>query len=133
MDISRQISFFVEGIPVPKARARIGKHGAYTPKTTKDWEELVKWSSLAYKPKKSFTGPVKMGLTFYLKPPKQITKKELAAPHTRRPDVDNFCKAILDPLNGIFYVDDSQVYELKARKQWALNKPGVRITMEFEE
>ena len=39
-------------------------------------------------------------------------------------DIDNYCKAILDSLNGICYVDDSQVVMIRARKYWTNSDNG---------
>ena len=39
-------------------------------------------------------------------------------PHIQRPDLDNVVKAICDGLNGLAYVDDSQVSSIEARKIW---------------
>lgn len=35
------ISFTAFGTPVPKARPRVTKYGAYTPKSTKDYEKSI--------------------------------------------------------------------------------------------
>jgi Holliday junction resolvase RusA-like endonuclease len=39
---------------------------------------------------------------------------------TKRSDIDNFCKAIFDGMNGIVFVDDSQVVSLHATKVWGM-------------
>jgi Holliday junction resolvase RusA-like endonuclease len=35
-----------------------------------------------------------------------------------KPDVDNFCKAVFDALNGVVYKDDSQIIGFFAQKAW---------------
>lgn len=37
---------------------------------------------------------------------------------TTRPDVDNIAKGILDPLNGLVWKDDKQVFRLVIEKQY---------------
>ena len=38
--------------------------------------------------------------------------------HVYKPDADNLAKFVLDALNGVYYKDDSQIYELIVRKQY---------------
>jgi Holliday junction resolvase RusA-like endonuclease len=38
---------------------------------------------------------------------------------TRKPDIDNVLKVILDSLNGVAYIDDSKVVEVIGRKRYA--------------
>ena len=66
----------------------------------------------------------KVDLTFYLPIPKsrKKTNKE-GDPHQVTPDIDNFCKAVLDAICD----NDSHIYELRARKQYTESKPGVYI------
>ena len=48
-------------------------------------------------------------------------KKKAAAllgNHTSRPDLDNLLKAVLDALNGVAFLDDSQITEVRAVKSW---------------
>jgi Holliday junction resolvase RusA-like endonuclease len=47
----------------------------------------------------------------------------------RRVDIDNVAKACLDSLNGIAYLDDSQVVDLHAHKAVAA-EPMTRIEIE---
>lgn len=48
---------------------------------------------------------------------------------TKKPDLDNVIKIILDGLNGLAYGDDKQVVELKALKCYA-KEPFVLIQIE---
>ena len=43
----------------------------------------------------------------------------MGQPYTKRPDIDNLAKAILDGLNGIAYTDDNQVAELEIQKLYS--------------
>jgi len=45
-------------------------------------------------------------------------------------DIDNYCKAIMDALNGIYYVDDKQIVMIRARMYWTDSDNG-RTTCEF--
>lgn len=87
--------------PVPKARPRLGINGRmYTPKETKEFEELVGWYTKSVV-KKPVEKPVKVSIDVYSK---------------SRADIDNIAKAILDGLSGVAFLDDRQVVELHIRK-----------------
>lgn len=48
---------------------------------------------------------------------------------TKKPDIDNIVKAVLDALNEVAYRDDTQVVELQVRKQYS-EKPRLEICLE---
>lgn len=122
-------AFTVPGKPKAKERPRFsGKTGkVYTPKNTKNYEELVKWCFLRENPRAvPLTGSVKMSVVAYFSPPKQITKKRkreieegLLMP-TAKPDCDNILKAVSDALNGVAYKDDSQICGAYVEKRYEL-------------
>lgn len=43
---------------------------------------------------------------------------KIGKPKISKPDIDNLIKGVLDALQGILYVNDSQVYKITARKFW---------------
>ena len=45
-------------------------------------------------------------------------------------DIDNYNKAILDALNGIVLVDDSQIVELNVKKYTGTGKDEIKIQIE---
>lgn len=106
----------VEGKPIPKARPRMSGYGhAYTPQRTKGRENVI---AFAWIQKFGFTKterPVRLSVKYTFTVPKSWSKArrdeamQREVPHTGRPDLDNLNKAVLDALNGIAYVDDSQV------------------------
>ena len=57
---------------------------------------------------------------------------EASAPDARRRDLDNLLKAVLDALNGVAWVDDSQIARLAI--WWGERVPGglVRVTVDCE-
>lgn len=111
------IQFTIFGIPTPKGRPRFYRRGSFvttfTPEKTRVAEQDFKTQSLPFKPEKPLDGPLKVILRFYKPRPKSKPKKELY--WTSKPDLDNFIK-VLDALNGIFWIDDSQIIEIQATK-----------------
>lgn len=147
-----QLNFFIEGIPIAKARARVWhKHrqvgnfnlistGAYTPERTRTWEEYVK-SVLNAEIKKRFFDwqpwencGVELRLYFTFPMPKTLQKTRRfqevginAFNHIFKPDLDNLVKAIKDSFQGILYKDDSQVCQEIVMKKYHANKFGVEV------
>lgn len=112
------ISFFVPGIPVPKARPRVTKFGnTYTPKRTVTWEkDVADVAKTVMGDREPVAGPVRLILDF-----------TGARPNA---DLDNLIKAVEDALNGICYVDDHQIFHLGAIR-WPKQPGGngVNITI----
>ena len=97
-----EISFCVPGDPVVKGRPRFTKYGrAYTPKATVEAEKVIKKiiENLGVTP---FESPVGVEVAFFCKT-------------LRRTDGDNLFKLVLDACNGLAYVDDYLVEEVRYR------------------
>ena len=116
------VKITVPGRPVPKGRPRLGVRGKkafiYTPPATREYEKLVGWVAKC-SGCKPLNGPLAVNLYLYIK--------------GRSGDVDNYCKSLLDGLNGIAYQDDGQVVELLVRKHKAKRKEEERVEIEIRE
>ena len=112
------ISFIIPGKPQPKQRPRVTSRGTYTPQATVDYERLVGWQCRSVHKGKPLTQAVKMTVRMFFKLPKR-TVKEKGDWHIQKPDTTNVVKAIEDGLNGIAYVDDSQIAYSIVTKQWS--------------
>jgi len=125
------IRLVVQGEPIAKARPRFSKGHTYTPKKTQDYEKLIK-ETFIRSGQIMETGTLEATIKCYFKIPKSATKgKLLAMQHnvvrpTKRPDLDNIIKGILDGLNGQAYKDDSQIVQLTAAKYYS-DMPRVEI------
>ena len=49
--------------------------------------------------------------------------------YDKKSDIDNIVKSVMDGLNGVAYVDDSQIVCLEATKQYTLDQTRVEITL----
>jgi len=121
------VTFMVEGTPVPKGRPRFARRGkfvsTYSPKTTVDYESKVSESAkLAMGASEPLETPVGAYIYITLPVPASYSKKRTQAclsgqeRPTKKSDIDNYCKAIFDGMNGIVFVDDSLVVSLHATK-----------------
>ncbi len=119
----------VLGSPVAQGRPKFFRRGnfvgCYDPGKSKSWKETVKWQAIEQKPV-IMEGALSMRLLFRLPRPKTLPKKVIE--HTKKPDLDNLCKAVKDALKGICYHDDSQIVELIATKSY-WEQPGVLISI----
>lgn len=130
--------------PKPQKRPRFNKRGiVYENKDMEAWRRhasmLVK---NAYKKHKSepFEGALYIALSFYIEPPKSISRvkkniplieKEIL-PVAKKPDIDNFEKAIYDSMTGIAFKDDGQVAGHEVRKVYSFNPRIEMIIKEIE-
>ncbi|WP_415306488.1 RusA family crossover junction endodeoxyribonuclease [Clostridium perfringens] len=106
-----------------KARPRVCRGHAFTPKDTVQYEKLVR-DCYKQQDGRYLEGPIKALIIAYYKIPKSYSKKRVQAIRdglekpTKKPDADNIGKIILDSLNGIAYKDDSQIIELIITKKY---------------
>ena len=117
--------------PVPASRPRVARWSTYYPKKytqfKKDMEALT--GELDTTPCENL---VCVSLEFMIKIPKSWSKKKrLAGENTycnNNSDIDNYIKAILDSLNGVYFIDDRQVVEVFAIKKYS-NEPRILFKM----
>ena len=117
----------------PKFTSRGGYARAYTPKKTRDYEALVKYYALQLK-QEPLTEAIEVAISVHRVPPKSWSKKKQkeALDGVIKPvvksDIDNYCKSIIDGLNGILFQDDKQICKLIATKEYSeTDKAVVRI------
>ena len=117
--------------PVPASRPRVTRYGTYFPKKytlfRKQFDELL--SDLTYQHNVCYTerndGLVSVRLDFYVQIPKSWSMKktkEMEGKYcSNNADLDNYCKAALDGLEGRYYENDKQVAMIRARKFYSTN------------
>lgn len=134
------VRFTVPGQPVAKGRPIAGKgFGGHTtlrtPAKTLAYEGLV--ASMAHNAmagRPPLEGPLGLTLQVGVQIPKSFgkTKARLAelgeVGPTKKPDLDNIIKGICDGMNGVAYVDDSQIIEMNVRKVYT-QTPGVQVIL----
>jgi Holliday junction resolvase RusA-like endonuclease len=132
-----QIHFQVEGDPKGKGRPRFSRVGSFT-KVYTDKQTLGYEAKIANFAKQAMGGtePLKTAVSVYL-------YVRLSIPHSypkkrgeaclngselpcKKPDIDNIAKTYLDAMNGVIFVDDTQVIDLHVKKLYA-EKAGVDV------
>lgn len=120
--------FEIPGKITGKGRPRVNTQTAiaYTPAKTKEYEELVKqYFILKYRRINPLEGRIKIEMKAYFGIPKNTSKKQkedMLNNHispTKKPDIDNIVKIILDSLNKLAFKDDNQITKLEVEKLYA--------------
>jgi Holliday junction resolvase RusA-like endonuclease len=134
------ITFFIKGDPRGKGRPRAtavgGRARVYTDAKTKAYEAAIAAAARqAMGNMPPLTGPVHVEIMAFMEPVKSASKRVRAAMlagdswPTKKPDLDNIQKAVLDGLNKIAFVDDAQVCSMFCVKYYA-EKSCIRISVQ---
>ena len=123
------VTFSVDGDPVPKGRPRFARRGqfvqTYTESKTLEYETLVGFKARqAIGKSEPFKGALTVFLYLRFAVPQSYSKKRKEAclaglEYPKRIDIDNVYKSVTDAMNGIVYVDDSQIIEAHIKKVYA--------------
>lgn len=130
--------FEVPGAIKGKGRPRVNSYTGtvYTPTKTKDYEYLVEQYFLLKYPKfKPLEGRTLVNITAIFKIPKSTGKQaememlENNISPTKKPDIDNIVKIILDAMNKFAFKDDTQITKLCVEKKYGTEEKVI-VTIE---
>ena len=136
-----KVKFTIPGEPTGKGRPRFsnvaGFNKAHTPEKTANYETLVKWMYHTECGDTKFADDAMLDarMMVYYSIPKSASKKKQAEMlagklrPTKKPDIDNVCKIVLDSLNGLAFRDDTQVVDCQVRKFYS-DTPRVVVTIQ---
>jgi Holliday junction resolvase RusA-like endonuclease len=122
-----QIMFTIYGEPVPKGRPRFSTRGkfpvAYTPEKTKNYEsEVAMMAKAAMGASEPLEGALEAFIYVTFAVPASYSKKRTEAclsgqeKHTKKPDMDNVVKYVIDGMDKIVFENDSQFTSIHATK-----------------
>lgn len=122
-----QIMFTVYGEPVAKGRPRFSTRGkfpvAYTPEKTKTYEsEVGMMAKAAMGASEALDGALEAFIYVTFPVPASYSKKRTEAclneteKHTKKPDLDNVVKSVIDGMDKIVFLNDSQITSIHATK-----------------
>lgn len=135
------IAFTVRSVPVSQPRQRVaviaGRARNYTPTKhpVNTFKAACQIAADGVYNGPPLEGPLRIELEFVFPRPAAKIWKRKPMPrelHTKKPDIDNLTKAVLDALNRQVWRDDAQLAEVVASKWIASGKepPHVRIVVE---
>jgi Holliday junction resolvase RusA-like endonuclease len=133
----------IPGDPVAQGRPRfypVGKPGkqhmaAVDPPKSKRWKAHAQdhMRSEVDQPADRLD-PIRLELMAVFACPKSDYRKRTPRPrrsHTKRPDIDNVLKAVLDAGTGVLWIDDDQVCEVHARKIIGAQDEAPRVELSY--
>jgi Holliday junction resolvase RusA-like endonuclease len=123
--------------PRPRATVVAGRPRIYNPPTTKAYKSQIINLFVRIPGRYEQGVPVKVTIDYYFDRPKSMNRKkdeDKIICHTKKPDLDNLNKAVLDALSesGIWH-DDRQVADLRSRKFYAPRGKKSHVVITIEE
>jgi len=130
------IKFTINAKPIPQPRARASSIGGQVrmyeptrtgPKGNRKPHPIVAFKDAVRDAAKEaialpYSGAVYCALVFWMPRVTSDGKKKTGLFHTKKPDIDNLIKSVFDAMNGLAWLDDSQVVQVIALK--AICDPG---------
>ena len=115
------IKIVIKGDPIPAARPRFdGKH-TYQPEKNRSYRQEVQLAAtLAMRGHEPIQGPVLADVKLY---------RRFKPTGRKYGDVDNHLKALFDGLNGIAFVDDSQIVRCVVEKHLDCQCPRTEVIL----
>lgn len=143
---AKSIAFTVPAVPVaqPRQRHRIitasGKSFAHNYTPAKDpvnaFKATVRLAVQQVFAGTPLEGPIRMGVVFVFPRQKAKVWKNKPMPrywHTGKPDRDNLMKSLQDALNGLLFVDDSQICAGPVDKFYAAGDEQPHVEVKIEQ
>lgn len=135
-----ELKVFIPGEPCAQGRPRFSTAGgfvrAYDPAKSRNYKAYVKavCADAAEKHGWLFNTdlPLEVEIIAGLSIPSSKSKKwkqaaaEGVEKPTKKPDIDNLVKIIMDALSGVIYKDDKQIIKMSVEKRYA-EQPGVTL------
>lgn len=108
----------VVGKQRPRSSTRNGVTRTYTPRKTKDAEQVIRdqWLAQVGTKWERFEGPVAVHVECYRQLSQSNPKYWAGRCDLSKPDADNVLKTILDALNGTAWADDAQIVDVRFQK-----------------
>lgn len=130
------VTFKIPGKPEGKGRPRFARRGkfvtTYTDNKTRTYESKIKdIAMVAMGASMPLTTPLEAFIYISYPVPASYSKVRKAdclantERPTKKPDIDNVVKAVCDSINGVVYVDDTQIVDLHATKVYG--EPYVEV------
>ncbi|MFP3859254.1 MAG: RusA family crossover junction endodeoxyribonuclease [Bacteroidales bacterium] len=128
------ISIELYGNPIPQKRTRFARRGKIICgiDDQKHLKEGYRWQIKSQYKEEALKVPVALDIIFYMPIPKSLSgikKRQMAngiIAHSKKPDLDNLEKFLIDCLNKIVFHDDCQIIEMRTKKIYS-TKPGTTV------
>lgn len=133
------IEFFVRMEPVAQGRPKFSTAGgfakAYDPKKSRDAKSYIRLAAAeALEGQAPLEGPLVVNITTIRPVPKSASQRKIkemlagAIVPITKPDVSNYVKLVEDALNGVAWLDDSQIVDSVSSKRYG-TVPGFHVNI----
>lgn len=109
--------------PQPKQSAQFynrgGKICSFQPKEKIEYKNFLRWQAIDFNKSEHFYTDkpiIVKNLVFsfpWLSTARKKDRERGYAPKSTKPDIDNLMKALWDAIEGVFFVNDSQIYKIE--------------------
>jgi Holliday junction resolvase RusA-like endonuclease len=142
----RKLCFRIDAEPHPQGRPRAMRFGKgvrmHERNTDTEWKRdaakqmLVQLPNDVFRPAFRSSVPLSVRIDFYFSCPKadrRVKNPAVLRWHSKKQDLDNLAKSVLDAGNGILWADDGQIVELSCRKMIAAQDDPPMVLIEVSE
>jgi len=135
----RSLSFECLGVPQPKGSLTRMPHGGMVEAGTRAsrerkaaWRSDLRAAALsAIGDEPLMLGAIRLSIHLALPHPQLPRYKQGWWAHVKKPDIDKLARACLDPLTGVVWKDDAQVFALTVIKAYAWDgRPSGHFTID---
>lgn len=129
--------------PQPKQSAKFynrgGKICSFQPKEKIEYKNFLRLQAIAANEKEHFYTEkpiIVKSLVFsfpWLSTTRKKDKERGFAPKATKPDIDNLMKALWDSIEGVFFLNDSQIYKIVNMEKIYSEKGYIELEMMTEE
>ena len=136
----KEYTIIINRKPIPASRPRVMKWSTFYNEPYKSYKDLLKdimmnESGSLLKPVFDGSMALKIDIVFELEIPKSLSKKKQAllvgSYNTKKPDIDNLVKSVLDAMNGIWFKDDGQICSVSAMKKYSREPKTIIVIKEI--
>jgi Holliday junction resolvase RusA-like endonuclease len=130
------MKLIIQGEPVPQGRPRFANRGKFTttydPPKSKAYKQLVRTQATQQWHSQPLVGALRCDVTIYRPIQQSGSKREKLMKlrgqirPTIKGDIDNYFKAVTDPLTGIVWKDDALIVEAHIEKYYS-DDPRVEV------
>lgn len=138
----REYIITVHRKPIPASRPRVTRWSSYYKEPYNSYKDILKdimmnESGSLLKPVFDASMALKIDIIFELEIPKSLSKKKqellVGRLHTKKPDIDNLVKSVLDAMNDIWFKDDGQIACLSVVKKYSREPKTIIVIKEINE
>jgi len=136
-----EYTHIIDHIPIPASRPRVSRWSTYYNEPYNSYKKFLEQNILDSIGKKEMPifskyEPIIVEVVFEMPIPKSTSKKKtmqmIGEPHTKKSDLDNLVKAVLDSMNGKVFHDDGQICSLVLNKKYSLEPKTIINIREYK-